>query len=287
MGRGWDVAQLVRASDPHAADAGSIPLVQQGIFFPESTLSADSCGVRTTPCQIACINICVHDKDPVVHVRIQWIMATQTNPACTINNKNNLMVVVTQAQWACCCSMEAWIYLHFINCNHNCHHNHSPFQTSPWQKSTCYTLPWQQDLVTPDHMLHIAMATRSCDQRPHDTHCHSNKILWPKSTCYTLPWQQDLVTTDHMLHIATATRFCGIVLNARVKQCHTSLLDCGWPQATLLGHLRPAQIHVVLLQPTKAQTSPGVLRNDGDSWFRDPLTSKIKTTSLHCSYVLQ
>ena len=118
------------------------------------------------------------------------------------------MVAVTQAQWACCCSMEAWIYLRSIDCNHNCHHNHSPFQTSPWQKSTCYTLPWQQDLVTPDHMLHIATVTRSCDQSPHATYCHGNKILWPQTTCYTLPWQQDLVTTDHRLHTAMATRSC-------------------------------------------------------------------------------
>ena len=26
-----------------------------------------------TPCEIACINICAHVKDPVVHVRVRWI----------------------------------------------------------------------------------------------------------------------------------------------------------------------------------------------------------------------
>ena len=31
-------------------------------------------GVRTPPCAIAYINICVHVKDPVVHVRVRWIM---------------------------------------------------------------------------------------------------------------------------------------------------------------------------------------------------------------------
>ena len=46
-------------------------------------------GVRTHPCAIACINIYAHDKDPVVHVRVRWIMATQTYPARTISDKNN------------------------------------------------------------------------------------------------------------------------------------------------------------------------------------------------------
>ena len=73
-----DVAQLVRASDRHAADAGSIPWVRQGIFFSESTFSADSFGVRTPPCATICINICAHVKDPVLHVRVLRIKATQT-----------------------------------------------------------------------------------------------------------------------------------------------------------------------------------------------------------------
>ena len=37
-----------------------------------------SFGVRTPTCAIACINICAHVKDPVVHVRVRWIMAAQT-----------------------------------------------------------------------------------------------------------------------------------------------------------------------------------------------------------------
>ena len=40
-----------------------------------------SFGVPTPLCVIACINICAHDKDPVVHVRVRWIMATQTQHA--------------------------------------------------------------------------------------------------------------------------------------------------------------------------------------------------------------
>ena len=55
---GWDVAQLVRASDRRID--------------------------RT-----ACIDICAYDKDPVVYVRVQWVMATQTYPAHTISDKNN------------------------------------------------------------------------------------------------------------------------------------------------------------------------------------------------------
>ena len=39
-------------------------------------------GVRTPPCAIACIFICAHVKDPVVHVRLRWIMETLKHPAC-------------------------------------------------------------------------------------------------------------------------------------------------------------------------------------------------------------
>ena len=48
-----------------------------------------SYGVRTPLCAITCINICVHNKDPVVHVRAQWMMAPQTYPARTISDKNS------------------------------------------------------------------------------------------------------------------------------------------------------------------------------------------------------
>ena len=43
--------------------------------------------LRTPPCATACVNICVHIKDPVVHVkrrRVQWIMEILKYPACTI-----------------------------------------------------------------------------------------------------------------------------------------------------------------------------------------------------------
>ena len=43
-----------------------------------------SYGVRTSPCAIACINICAHVKDAVVYVRVRWIMETLKYPACTV-----------------------------------------------------------------------------------------------------------------------------------------------------------------------------------------------------------
>ena len=56
----WDVAQLVRASDRHATDAGSIPRCGKG-FFSMSQCRL-SYGVRTPPCAIAWIYICAHVK---------------------------------------------------------------------------------------------------------------------------------------------------------------------------------------------------------------------------------
>ena len=43
-----------------------------------------SYGVRTPPCAVACIYICAHVKDPVVHVRVWWILETLKYPACTV-----------------------------------------------------------------------------------------------------------------------------------------------------------------------------------------------------------
>ena len=75
------MAQLVRASDRHAADAGSIPRRGKG-FFSQSQLSVQTLlRVRTTACAIACINICAHVKDPVVPVRVRWIMETLKTPS--------------------------------------------------------------------------------------------------------------------------------------------------------------------------------------------------------------
>ena len=81
---GGDAAQLVRASDRHVANAGSIPRCGKGL------LSQCQLSVQTllrcphTPYAIACINICAHVKDPVVHVRFRWIMETLKHQACTV-----------------------------------------------------------------------------------------------------------------------------------------------------------------------------------------------------------
>ena len=48
-----------------------------------------SFGVRTPPCAIVGINICAHDKDPVVRVRVRWIMENQAYPARTLTDKYN------------------------------------------------------------------------------------------------------------------------------------------------------------------------------------------------------
>ena len=62
----------------------SIPRHGKG-FFSQSQLSVQTLlrRVRTLPCAIACIYICAHVKDPVVHVRVRWIMETLKHPACT------------------------------------------------------------------------------------------------------------------------------------------------------------------------------------------------------------
>ena len=54
-------------------------------FLPELTFSADSLMCVSTPlCAVACINICAHFKDvkdPVVHVRVRWIMENTKTPS--------------------------------------------------------------------------------------------------------------------------------------------------------------------------------------------------------------
>ena len=82
---GGDVAQLVGASGYHTTDAGSIPQCSKG-FFSQSQLSVHTLfRVSVYPsCAIACIKICVHVKDPVIHVRVRWIMETLQHPACTV-----------------------------------------------------------------------------------------------------------------------------------------------------------------------------------------------------------
>ena len=76
----WGCSSVDRASDRHAADAGSIPRCGKG-FFSRSQLS-DSYGFRT--CAVACINICANVKNLVVHARVRWIIETLKHPACNV-----------------------------------------------------------------------------------------------------------------------------------------------------------------------------------------------------------
>ena len=74
---GWDVAQLV--------EHRTITSLMQ-VQFPSAVnfQCRLSVSVRTPPCAIACINICAHVEDPVVHVRVQWIVETLKHPACAV-----------------------------------------------------------------------------------------------------------------------------------------------------------------------------------------------------------
>ena len=79
---------MVRASDRHAADVGSIPRCGKGVFS-QSQLSVQTLlrypYTPPPPCAIACVYICAHVKDPVVHVRVWWIVETLKHPACTLS----------------------------------------------------------------------------------------------------------------------------------------------------------------------------------------------------------
>ena len=81
---GWGCSSVGRASDRHAADTGSIPLCGKRFFIPVNFRCRLSYGVLTSPCADACINICVHVKDHVVHARVRWIMKTLKHQACTV-----------------------------------------------------------------------------------------------------------------------------------------------------------------------------------------------------------
>ena len=79
-----DVAQLVECWT-------GTPLIQ--VWFPGaardfSSLVNFQCrllySLHTSQCAIACIKIFAHVKDAVVHVRVQLIVETLKQPACTV-----------------------------------------------------------------------------------------------------------------------------------------------------------------------------------------------------------
>ena len=61
-----------------------VRLPQQRIFLPINSSVQTLLRCPFTPCAIACINICVHVKVPVVHIRVRWIMEALNHPACTV-----------------------------------------------------------------------------------------------------------------------------------------------------------------------------------------------------------
>ena len=79
-----DVAQLVQRRTGTPLAQVRLPGAA-GDFSPRVNFQCRlSYGVRTPPCASACIDICAHVKDPVVHVRVRWIMETVKHPACTV-----------------------------------------------------------------------------------------------------------------------------------------------------------------------------------------------------------
>ena len=81
---GGDVTQLVEHQTSLLPTQVRFPSAARD-FSPRVNFQCRlSHGVRTSPCTIACIYICAHVKDPVVHVRVRWIMDTLKQPACTL-----------------------------------------------------------------------------------------------------------------------------------------------------------------------------------------------------------
>ena len=76
----WGCSSVGLASDQHTTEADLIPWFSAKVNFQRRL----SYGVCTPECATACINICAHAKDPVVHVRVQWIIETVKHQACTL-----------------------------------------------------------------------------------------------------------------------------------------------------------------------------------------------------------
>ena len=79
-----DAAQLVESGTGTPLTQVRLPGAARD-FSPRVNFQCrPSYGARTSPCAIACINICAHVKDPVVHIGVRWIMETLKHPACTV-----------------------------------------------------------------------------------------------------------------------------------------------------------------------------------------------------------
>ena len=76
-----DVAQLVERRTGTPLTQVRFPGAARDFSPRVNFQSRLSYGVRTPSCAIACINICVHVKDPVVHVRVRWMKETLKTPS--------------------------------------------------------------------------------------------------------------------------------------------------------------------------------------------------------------
>ena len=81
---GGDVAQLVEHRTGTPPTQVRFPGAVKDFSLRVNLQCRLSYCVRTPPHAIACIHICAHVKDPVVHVRVRWIMETLKYPACTL-----------------------------------------------------------------------------------------------------------------------------------------------------------------------------------------------------------
>ena len=82
--KGGDVAQWAEHRTGTSPTQVRIPGVARD-FSPRVNFQFRlSYGVRTPPRAIACIYICAHVEDPVVYVRVRWIMEALKHPACTL-----------------------------------------------------------------------------------------------------------------------------------------------------------------------------------------------------------
>ena len=74
--RGRDVAQLVEPRTRTPPSQVRFPGAARNISPRVNFQCRLYNGVRTPPCATACVNIRAHVKDPIVHVRVRWIMET-------------------------------------------------------------------------------------------------------------------------------------------------------------------------------------------------------------------
>ena len=75
-----DVAQLVERRTGTPLTQVRFPGAAK-VFSPRVNFQCRLYDVGTSPCAIACISICAHVKDPVVHVRLLWITETLKTPS--------------------------------------------------------------------------------------------------------------------------------------------------------------------------------------------------------------